>query len=133
MLGTHSSFLLLLPLFFWFGYPDLGFNILLTLALGVYTSSFLKDLLCVPRPYAPPVRRITLVGSHAEEYGWPSTHSTNAVGVALVCATEAGSAGRLALAVYAISVIAGRIYCGMHSANGAPLFPSLWTQRDMRD
>ena len=29
------------------------------LAFGVYISSFLKDLACSPRPYAPPVVRLS--------------------------------------------------------------------------
>ena len=29
------------------------------LAFGVYISSFLKDLVCSPRPYAPPVVRLS--------------------------------------------------------------------------
>jgi len=64
------------------------------LAFGVYLSSFLKDLVCSPRPYAPPVVRLSkfvewlfsvlrltpcslAVGNHHLEYGLPSTHSTN--------------------------------------------------------
>ena len=29
------------------------------LSAGVYVSSFMKDLCCVPRPYAPPVTRLS--------------------------------------------------------------------------
>jgi membrane-associated phospholipid phosphatase len=119
LLGTHSSFLLLLPLFFWFGLAELGTHMLIILATGVYLTSFLKDLVCVPRPYSPPVERMTLVGSHALEYGWPSTHSTNAVGICLIALSEVDARGKALLIFYAASVVLGRIYHGMHSISGA--------------
>ena len=69
------------------------------LACGVYLSSFLKDMVCSPRPYAPPVARLCkgqtissyvprlisrlAVGNHHLEYGFPSTHSANCVSMAL--------------------------------------------------
>lgn len=34
-------------------------SLLLVLAMGVYTSSFVKDLFCSPRPFAPPVTRLS--------------------------------------------------------------------------
>lgn len=42
----------------------------------------MQDLLCVPRPYTPPVERLS-ISSHGLEYGFPSTHSTNAVSISL--------------------------------------------------
>ena len=64
-------------------------------------------------------------GSVALEYGFPSTHSTNAVSVvvyalvALRSPTFSGLADvrhmiELMLYGYAISIILGRLYCGMH-------------------
>jgi hypothetical protein len=95
------------------------------LASGVFFSGFIKDLLCLPRPLSPPLQRITMSGSAALEYGFPSTHSTNAVSVAVyallalnhpsstVCPTK-----KLVLEMlsyfYATSIIVGRVYCGMH-------------------
>ena len=71
----------------------------MVLALGVYSSSVVKDLICSPRPFAPPVTRLstfflqqilhcltftsTAIGTHHLEYGFPSTHSTNCVSIAL--------------------------------------------------
>lgn len=81
-LGTHTFFMTVLPIFFFFGYPDIGRGLLFVLAWGVYASSFVKDLICAPRPYAPPVTRLT-IGSHHLEYGFPSTHSTNSMSIAL--------------------------------------------------
>lgn len=72
--------------------------------LGIYISSFAKDLVCTPRPYSPPVVRLsecsrqvsrdmpawvcnsdTCLGmsTHHHEYGFPSSHSTNSVSIAL--------------------------------------------------
>lgn len=64
-------------------------------------------------------------GSAALEYGFPSTHSTNAVSVAVYCLALLNSPDstldpRLNLAlraltwVYVVSVVLGRLYCGMH-------------------
>lgn len=95
------------------------------LALGVFWSGFIKDLVCLPRPLSPPLQRITMSGSAALEYGFPSTHSTNAVSVAAyylyyLHADEIELAPVLrtvALIIgycYATSIIIGRLYCGMH-------------------
>ena len=76
------------------------FRLLLMLAIGVYVSSVFKDFCCSPRPFAPPVTRLSkcypypqhnwsltlffaAIGSHHLEYGFPSTHSTNSVSIAL--------------------------------------------------
>ncbi len=95
------------------------------LASGVFFSGFIKDLLCLPRPLSPPLTRITMSGSAALEYGFPSTHSTNAVSVAVYSlyflhqpSIEMDSNTRLALIAfsyfYAVSIVLGRLYCGMH-------------------
>lgn len=95
------------------------------LALGVYWSGFFKDMLCLPRPLSPPLTRITMSGSAALEYGFPSTHSTNAVSVAayllyqLHSSSTDGASSQRALFLflgyfYAVSIILGRMYCGMH-------------------
>ncbi|KAI0824912.1 PAP2-domain-containing protein [Trametes gibbosa] len=81
-LGTHTFFMIMLPMFHFFGAAEFGRGLLLMLAVGVYITSFMKDLFCCPRPFAPPVTRLTL-GSHHLEYGFPSTHSTNSVSIAL--------------------------------------------------
>jgi hypothetical protein len=65
--------------------------------MGIYISSFAKDLVCTPRPYSPPVVRLSKISSspcpvgahgpgmstHHHEYGFPSSHSTNSVSIAL--------------------------------------------------
>jgi len=68
-------------------------------------------------------------GLTALEYGFPSTHSTNAVSVALYCLTmlETSDHGLSSVFkaflqctawIYAASVVMGRIYCGMHGFLG---------------
>jgi membrane-associated phospholipid phosphatase len=69
-------------------------------------------------------------GLTALEYGFPSTHSTNAVSVALYCLTLIETSGhdlsqvkklllQAAAYVYTLSVVLGRIYCGMHGFLGS--------------
>ena len=66
------------------------------------------------------------MSTHAQEYGFPSSHSTNSVTIALFFAhfvwerqeTMGAAMAYIAyagLAVYAVSVVAGRLYTGMHS------------------
>jgi dihydrosphingosine 1-phosphate phosphatase len=99
------------------------------LAPGVFVTGMIKDFLCLPRPLSPPLQRITMSGLTALEYGFPSTHSTNAVSVALYCLTLIETSGstlsplkkvllQAVAYIYALSVVLGRIYCGMHGFLG---------------
>lgn len=93
--------------------------------MGVFFSGFIKDLLCLPRPLSPPLHRITMSGSAALEYGFPSTHSTNAVSVIyyaiwhlnspnLTISPQTSVALQIGLCIYVTSIVVGRLYCGMH-------------------
>ncbi|KAG5637587.1 hypothetical protein H0H81_004038 [Sphagnurus paluster] len=143
-LGTHTFFMTVLPAFFFFGHNEMGRGLLIVLALGVYLSSFIKDLICSPRPFAPPVTRLT-IGTHHLEYGFPSTHSTNCVSIALfffghvhrlasldepVISPQAFTLIAAALSVYTFSIVFGRIYTAMHSftdcAVGVALGAGIW-------
>ncbi|KAF3163551.1 hypothetical protein TWF788_001562 [Orbilia oligospora] len=94
------------------------------LASGVFFSGFMKDFFCLPRPLSPPLHRITMSGSAALEYGFPSTHSTNAVSVALYSLLVLRDNPSIPdnqriiyivlAALYATSIVFGRVYCGMH-------------------
>jgi hypothetical protein len=95
------------------------------LASGVFITGFLKDFFSLPRPLSPPLQRITMSGSAALEYGFPSTHSANAVSVAVYALFSVNSpesqlqaSTKLIIEVvsysYAFSIILGRLYCGMH-------------------
>ncbi|CAN9193827.1 unnamed protein product [Alternaria sp. RS040] len=124
-LGTHTFFMVFLPIQFWCGYTSIGRATVFMLAAGVYWTGFLKDMLCLPRPLSPPLARISMSGSAALEYGFPSSHSANAVSVAFYAIytlrqsadrdTSNWNMGLQALFYfYALSIIAGRLYCGMH-------------------
>jgi dihydrosphingosine 1-phosphate phosphatase len=123
-LGTHTFFMIMLPILFWCGYNSLGRGMVYVLASGVYFSGFAKDLMCLPRPLSPPLQRITMSGSVALEYGFPSTHSANAVSVAIYAiyllrsAESVGTPVNVALQgvayFYFFTIALGRLYCGMH-------------------
>lgn len=124
-LGTHTFFMLFLPLLFWCDYGRLGRALVNLLASGVIVSGIIKDLFCLPRPVSPPLQRITMSGSAALEYGFPSTHTTNAVSVALyliwfvadqssTISSEAKVFWTAFCYLYAGSIAFGRLYCGMH-------------------
>ncbi|KAL1406027.1 Long-chain base-1-phosphate phosphatase [Vanrija albida] len=123
--GTHTFFTAFLPMLFFFGYPEKGRALLHVVGLGIYTSCVAKDLVCSPRPYSPPVTRLS-VSTHHREYGFPSSHSANASSIALFVAgwlwEERETVGWTWLAfgwslllVYYVSVAGGRLYSGMHS------------------
>ncbi|KAH8677956.1 PAP2 superfamily protein [Xylariales sp. PMI_506] len=124
-LGTHTFFMIGLPILFWCGYEAFGKGLVHILAAGVFFTGFVKDFFSLPRPLSPPLHRITMSGSAALEYGFPSTHSANAVSVTVYAililrSTEntlqpSTKFGLEALAYfYAASIIFGRLYCGMH-------------------
>ncbi|KKA29351.1 hypothetical protein TD95_001945 [Thielaviopsis punctulata] len=125
-LGTHTCFMICLPVMFWCGFEAFGKGLVHILASGVFFSGFIKDMLSLPRPLSPPLQRITMSGSAALEYGFPSTHSTNAVSVAVYglltlwapSNTTMSTTATLGLEIlcyfYAVSIVIGRLYCGMH-------------------
>lgn len=143
-LGTHTFFMIGLPICFWCGWAAAGkayvnnnklpyqccetnnvYRLVHMLALGVFWTGFIKDFYSLPRPLSPPLHRITMSGSAALEYGFPSTHSANAVSVALYALLSLRSAesamgptARIILETlsyfYAASIVLGRLYCGMH-------------------
>ncbi|KAF8580179.1 hypothetical protein K439DRAFT_1357631 [Ramaria rubella] len=149
-LGTHTFFMTLLPAVFFFGHAKTGRGLVTVLGMGVYWSSFIKDLVCSPRPFSPPVTRLTM-GNHHLEYGFPSTHSTNCTSIALYIHTIiyrmylSGTISsttlyflQAAFAWYFFSIVYGRLYCGMHSIRdcvagvsiGAALWAPYWVLED---
>ncbi|CAK7271390.1 Long-chain base-1-phosphate phosphatase [Sporothrix epigloea] len=122
-LGTHTFFMIGLPMLFWFDYQRFGKGLVHILASGVFFSGFIKDMCSLPRPLSPPLHRITMSDGVALEYGFPSTHSTNAVSVAVFAVLYLKDASfspstKLLLEClgyfYAFSIVVGRLYCGMH-------------------
>ncbi|KAK3949302.1 sphingosine-1-phosphate phosphohydrolase [Pseudoneurospora amorphoporcata] len=124
-LGTHTFFMIGLPVLFWCSFSGFGKGLVHILAAGVFWTGFVKDMLSLPRPLSPPLHRITMSGSAALEYGFPSTHSANAVSVTvysiLVLHSDSNTyspsttfALELLAYFYAFSIVFGRLYCGMH-------------------
>ncbi|KAK3839593.1 MAG: PAP2 superfamily-domain-containing protein [Linnemannia gamsii] len=125
--GNHTFFMIALPVLFWFGFSEIARGFTLIAAMGVYWAGFFKDYLCLPRPLSPPIVRLSRSKSTCLEYGFPSSHSTNAISVALflychILTTTPASwspytreLAIFGLIVYAVSIIYGRLYCGMHS------------------
>ena len=91
-------------------------SLLYILAAGGYSTSVLKDLFCVPRPFSPPLVRLS-TGKHGLEYGFPSTHSTTSISMCLfLCDLFVDSPiAKFTLVFLAGSVVFGRAYTGMHS------------------
>lgn len=100
-----------------------------------------QDFYCLPRPLSPPVNRL-ITSYHHLEYGFPSTHTTNSVSIALFILTHLLSMDNinnhndgmtlwmkclcfLGLLFYCASIVCGRIYCGMHSFCGEVIKCSL--------
>ncbi|KAL1936775.1 hypothetical protein VTP01DRAFT_909 [Rhizomucor pusillus] len=124
-LGTHTFFMIFLPILVWFDMGTRPKSVASMTALGVFTSGFIKDFLCLPRPLSPPVHRLSMSSSTSLEYGFPSTHSTNSISaalfmIALACESLSPESPLRVLCfigagVYAGSIVFGRLYCGMHS------------------
>ncbi|CAJ0760700.1 2603_t:CDS:2 [Entrophospora sp. SA101] len=139
-LGNHTFFLIALPIIFWFGYAPFarGWVDFVGIGLGVVWSGYVKDMLCLPRPLSPPIQRLTVSGTLHLEYGFPSTHTTNAVSITLyflsfIFSVDEGKAVMemveedgfynvliksiyvTILSTYCLTITIGRIYCGMHS------------------
>ncbi|KAI5480218.1 hypothetical protein MNV49_001546 [Pseudohyphozyma bogoriensis] len=124
LFGSHTFFMIFIPTFFWYGYSDIGRGLLYILAAGGYLTSVLKDLFCIARPFSPPLARLS-VGNHHHEYGFPSTHSTNSVSMALYFSslvmrytTQPAWFNAVVYAFFAgfaLTVTFGRLYTGMHS------------------
>lgn len=125
-LGTHTAYVVMLPGAFWYGHSHIGRSLVFCLAFGVYLTNVFKDLLCLPRPLSPPLHRLTMSGSAALEYGFPSTHTANSVSVSFIVATwfvESKDSfattfgyyfALFAVGFYLASIVIGRVYCGMH-------------------
>ncbi|CAH2355102.1 dihydrosphingosine 1-phosphate phosphatase Lcb3p [[Candida] railenensis] len=123
-LASHTFYVLMLPIPLWFGGGKLARDLVHVLGLGIFFTGNLKDYLCLPRPRSPPLHRITMSTYTAQEYGFPSSHSANATAVTLVFfhhimnTEQISGLGKIILyvilAIYYVSLIFGRIYCGMH-------------------
>ncbi|TDL24468.1 hypothetical protein BD410DRAFT_719424 [Rickenella mellea] len=146
-LGTHTFFMITIPAICFFGHIELGNGLIFVLGMGVYLSSFMKDAVCSPRPYSPPVTRLT-IGTHHLEYGFPSTHSTNSISIALYIhsyirtfflsgsiSPTAYTVSCVLIAWYGFSIVFGRLYTAMHSftdcAVGVLLGTAIWAGHEL--
>lgn len=124
-LASHTFYVLMLPLPLWFGATLIARDLIYILGLGIYITGNLKDCLCLPRPRSPPLHRITMSSYTTQEYGFPSSHSANATGVTFLLlfkvyqhhaelSPSLYKGLMFIFFIYYISLIFGRVYCGMH-------------------
>ncbi|EEB09763.1 sphingosine-1-phosphate phosphatase [Schizosaccharomyces japonicus yFS275] len=123
--GTHFFFLISLPISFWSGHLSFTIAMVQLFASGCYITGFIKDYCCLPRPRSPPVKRISYTKGANFEYGFPSTHTMNAVSTATYSLFTVLHYSRdvplwqtftliSVIFLYAFSIMIGRLYCGMH-------------------
>eukprot|EP00999_Lentomonas_sp_LEN2_P002697 NODE_570_length_1357_cov_101.951220_g532_i0.p1 GENE.NODE_570_length_1357_cov_101.951220_g532_i0~~NODE_570_length_1357_cov_101.951220_g532_i0.p1 ORF type:complete len:441 (+),score=58.65 NODE_570_length_1357_cov_101.951220_g532_i0:62-1324(+) len=123
ILGSHVFYMIGLPTLFWLSYVRYARQLTMLMALGLYWCNFFKDLFCLPRPSCPPVTRMSK--THLMEFGFPSSHTVNALNLPLFTywyITEYGSLEDSqsvflfgACAFFTINVCMSRVYMGMHS------------------
>lgn len=124
-LGSHTFYVIMLPIPAWFGYQDFLRDFIFTFGMGIVLTGWIKDSLCLPRPISPPLKRLTLSHYTAREYGCPSSHTANATGVCFLLSAHLymgtlnfGDNGNkyliLGMIWYWLSLVIGRMYCGMH-------------------
>ena len=124
LLGSHTFYVLCLPLPAWLGYYNNTKDLVYIIGLSIYISGYFKDYFCLPRPHSPPLKRITLSKSTTKEYGAPSSHTANAIGVSLYLLwgiysnTDISYSSKISFTVlvilYCLILTLGRLYCGMH-------------------
>lgn len=143
LLGSHTFYVLCLPLPCYMGGFEFTRDTVYIIGYSIYISGWLKDYLCLPRPRSPPVHRITLSEYTAKEYGAPSSHTANAIGVCLLILVDAFSSHGvtwwqklllvLLALVYCVTLTVGRVYGGMHGlldlASGAAVGLVTFTAR----
>ncbi|KAJ2765247.1 Long-chain base-1-phosphate phosphatase [Coemansia nantahalensis] len=121
MLGNHTFFMFALPFLHLFGLGLFARGLTCVVLWSIYFSGVVKDYISAPRPASPPVAQITNSPAHTLEYGFPSSHTTyvvativyishfmlNVWGVSVLWAALLWATG--------LVIVAGRIYCGLHS------------------
>lgn len=121
--GSHTFYVLMLPLPAWCGSLNLLRDLVQVLGLGIFLTGVVKDMLNLPRPTSPPLKRLTMSHYTSKEYGCPSSHSANATSVSMVILIHTLSSELslfwkstviLITIGYWITLLLGRLYCGMH-------------------
>lgn len=127
-LGSHFFYVICLPMTRWIPLTndkDYSRDVIYLLAFSIYLSGLIKDFLCLPRPKAPPIIRITHSEYTTKEYGAPSSHTANSTAVSLYIVLQLirnwGNFGIKEgllyfglLFMYYSTLTFGRLYSGMH-------------------
>lgn len=127
-LGSHFFYVICLPMTRWIPISanhDYSRDLIYLLAFSIYLSGLIKDYLCLPRPKAPPIIRITHSEYTTKEYGAPSSHTANATAVTfyvllqLCLSIKQFSIKQIILffgmiSMYYTTLTFGRLYSGMH-------------------
>mgnify|MGYP004713523249 CR=1 FL=1 len=127
-LGSHFFYVICLPMTRWIPISanmDYSRDLIYLLAFSIYLSGLIKDYLCLPRPKAPPIIRITHSEYTTKEYGAPSSHTANATAVTFyvilqLCLSLKQFTFKQAIlffgmiCMYYTTLTFGRLYSGMH-------------------
>ena len=80
---TPQWYLVTLPIMYWNLEPTLAIQLAYVVNLGLICGNMVKDMLALPRPASPPVWRpeymVKMDSTSMQDYGFPSTHTMNAI------------------------------------------------------
>jgi membrane-associated phospholipid phosphatase len=114
--GEEEFYLLFLPFTIWTTNFDFGVHLTLLVTYGFLSGNILKEIFELPRP---PLESGLWRAHVNDEFGWPSTHSMNAVSNSLLLLWYFQRDTPLVLAlaspVFITLLCTSRLYLGMHS------------------
>ncbi len=111
MLGSGEAYLLMLPFLYWLWNRRRTMQLGVFLMLDLYTNSFLKYLLAVPRPHEPGVRVLQVVHSPS----FPSGHAQGSIFFwGFVGWLSRQRLIRAAVVLIVILIGLSRVYLGVH-------------------
>jgi membrane-associated phospholipid phosphatase len=126
--AEEEFYLLVLPLLFWCVDYTLARHLTFVVQIGLLMGNVMKDVFELPRPSAPGLYRVkTLDTTNCLDYGFPSTHTMNALSNSLYTflycygyfkESSAGVPiwqGLLFMITWTLSLSVGRVYLGMHT------------------
>eukprot|EP00698_Gefionella_okellyi_P024806 TRINITY_DN8850_c0_g1_i2.p1 TRINITY_DN8850_c0_g1~~TRINITY_DN8850_c0_g1_i2.p1 ORF type:complete len:363 (-),score=42.61 TRINITY_DN8850_c0_g1_i2:193-1197(-) len=119
-MGDEIVYTLTFPLLLWNFDPAFARQVIYLWFWIFYFIHVVKDILCLPRPPVPPVRRLET--HYSKEYGFPSAHSAAAfclppfIVLHVLQSRPDLTVPLYAFAIwYAVSVSFSRLYVGVHS------------------
>jgi len=125
--AEEEFYLLVLPYLIWNVDRILGCRLTVIVSVGLFAGNTLKDIFGLPRPPHPPVWRPAhqeaIDSTNLQDFGFPSTHSMNAVTNSLVVLlyycnsiSHESIVGLVAVCIWYIgSMCISRMYLGAHS------------------